>query len=304
MTPRVRYLALALLVAATGSCEDNEPAQLPPNVRHWISRVQLTAVGVGAEPVVFPEPIEAVFDPNEPPPESQGPFIAMSPVYQDAGAGTSLPYDFTTYARNHLAAFYVWVGEGTGFWRVTLPEPPGSMAYGVGMKVTITFSPTAPTGSFHLRTTGTDTLGNTGAIADQRVVMFVPDTGEQVPDVSASLAWAGGADLDVHVIDPFGHDLSVFSPSTPEGGVLRPEGDGVCAAAATNSERAWWPKGTAPAGEYRVIVTYYADCGLTAPVPFSLTLGVKGREDQVFSRQFDGPAAGSKPDTVATFTVR
>ena len=300
----LRLAALAAAWVLASSCGNgSDPAPPPQDVQHWISPVGLPAVGVGEEPIAYPDTVFGVLRTGKIPPESQGPPVAISTVYAEVGTGQSLVYDFGSYARDNLTKFYVWVGEGTGYWEVTLPESAGSIAYGVGLKVTITYSDSASAGSFHLRVAGTDTLGKTGATADQRNVMFVSDTGVQVPDVSAVLRWTGGSDLDLHVIDPFGHDLSPFIPTTPEGGVLE-DASGACVSDTTSHERAFWPKGKAPAGEYRVIVVYYADCGEPATVPFTLTLKTKGGEDQDLTGSFEGVAAGAAPDTVATFRIR
>ena len=302
-----RHAALAIAVFAAsliGACSgDDGPATPPPDVRTWISGVELMAVGVGEEPIPLADTVLAVFHAGKIPPESQGPPVSVSTVTPTVGTGEGLVYDFGTYARDNLTRFYVWVGEGTGYWEVTLDESAGSIVYGVGLKVKITFATDAPLGAFHLRAAGTDTLGKTGVTANQRIVLEQSDTGVVVPDILAVLSWTGGSDLDLHVVDPFGHDLSPFIPTTPEGGRLEADGNGACVSDTTSHETAIWPKGKAPLGEYRVIVVYYGDCGAPASVPFSVSLKAKGNAATELTGTFQGTAAGSAPDTAGTFTV-
>jgi len=81
-------------------------------------------------------------------------------------------------------------------------------------------------------------------------------------DLTVSLLWQSIADLDLHVIDPRGEEIFFENPRSLTGGLLEYEANGSCLmATAEPLESIFWKAGTAPPGEYQVIVDYYGTCG-------------------------------------------
>lgn len=81
-----------------------------------------------------------------------------------------------------------------------------------------------------------------------------PGTG----DVSFRLVWKGTADLDLHVEDPSGEQLSFIQRETRSGGIL----DIDCNAGPEQIcnhpiENVYWPEGSAPEGLYRYRVEFF-----------------------------------------------
>lgn len=85
-----------------------------------------------------------------------------------------------------------------------------------------------------------------GCVSTQR-----PGTG----DISFRLLWTGQSDLDLYVTSPLGERVDFVRRSAPSGGTLDIDCN-VKSAIETNicsepMENIFWPKGTAPEGEYR-----------------------------------------------------
>lgn len=83
---------------------------------------------------------------------------------------------------------------------------------------------------------------------------LVPGTG----DVSFRLVWSGTTDLDLHVEDPSGEQLSFIQRETRSGGIL----DIDCNAGPEQLcwhpiENVYWPEGAAPEGTYRYRVEFF-----------------------------------------------
>lgn len=74
-----------------------------------------------------------------------------------------------------------------------------------------------------------------------------PQTGE----ISFRLTWTGRADVDLYVTSPLDERVYFLRPSSESGGLLDVDcnyGDNDCPAP---MENIFWPRGGAPAGEYR-----------------------------------------------------
>ena len=88
--------------------------------------------------------------------------------------------------------------------------------------------------------------------------------------VRVTLGWDDRAvDLDLIVVDPPGEEISKLDPSSASGGALDWDWccdpfDALCGLPMSESdlptETVEWRPGTAPAGEYKVLVFYHANC--------------------------------------------
>jgi uncharacterized protein YfaP (DUF2135 family) len=94
------------------------------------------------------------------------------------------------------------------------------------------------------------------------------------------LLWSDENDLDLHVTDPNGFEIS-WVPGTrtsPEGGTLDHDANHACETpTVTPVENIFWPASSAPAGQHTVRVTLYNRCG-AAPQssPFTVHTIVNG----------------------------
>jgi len=98
--------------------------------------------------------------------------------------------------------------------------------------------------------------------------------------VQVTLQWSSAADLDLHVVDPTGTEISYQQRNASSGGSLDVDSNAGCHDAASNPvENVFWPEDGAPSGEYVVSVTYFAECppGGAGAQPFTLTVQQDGR---------------------------
>ena len=103
----------------------------------------------------------------------------------------------------------------------------------------------------------------------------MPEAG--VGDIQISLRWASSEDLDLHVIDPRGEEISFANPKSLTGGRLEAEANGSCSLATdAPAETVFWPDGAALAGQYRIAVEYYGACGAGDPQPFEVAIWLHG----------------------------
>jgi uncharacterized protein YfaP (DUF2135 family) len=144
--------------------------------------------------------------------------------------------------------------------------------------------------------------GNLGAYAAQSVRFLRVGTG----DIQISVAWSDTSDVDLHVIDPNGEEISFSHRTSASGGTLDLDGNAACARNTVqgvntfvSNENVVWATGSAPAGEYRVILDYWSPCG-NASTDYVVTVQRTGSNPQIFTGTFVGSAAPS--DTVTTFT--
>jgi hypothetical protein len=103
-------------------------------------------------------------------------------------------------------------------------------------------------------------------------------------DVQATLRWSSTADLDLHVKEPDGTEISYSSPGpTSTGGKLDVDSNVGCVPQ-SGVENVFWPDSGAPAGDYVISVNGFsvgtAPCG---GGDYELTIKVSGQEDQVIN---------------------
>jgi hypothetical protein len=136
-----------------------------------------------------------------------------------------------------------------------------------------------------------------GPIAEQTVRVIRVGSG----DVQVSVAWTGASDVDLHVFDPSGDEVYFGRPEVPSGGTLDLDSNPACNIDNKNNENIVWPLNGAPAGEYRVIVVYYDDCGVERS-DWVVTVQVKGRQPTTHTGSFVGDAAANPYVEATRFT--
>jgi hypothetical protein len=83
-------------------------------------------------------------------------------------------------------------------------------------------------------------------------------------DVQVTLRWDTSADLDLHVLDPWGETIYHGNRESESGGDLDVDANRNCGTQSYNPvENIYWPTGGAPTGIYSVSVVDYRDCAET-----------------------------------------
>jgi hypothetical protein len=98
-----------------------------------------------------------------------------------------------------------------------------------------------------------------------------------VGDLSIQLAWSSRDDVDLHVIDPNGEEIYWDHETSASGGQLDADANRGCEGTTTPLENVFWAAGTAPSGQYTVLVHLYRVCdGTPTQVPFTVRTLVDG----------------------------
>lgn len=115
-------------------------------------------------------------------------------------------------------------------------------------------------------------------------------------DVQVTLRWSGGSDLDLHVTDPNGEEISFSSTTSSSGGQLDVDciPGSTCAADGPHVENVFWPTGGAPSGDYSAFAR-----NLGETTDFTLTVLVGGEE----VTSDGGTLASGTDSTSLTFSV-
>ncbi len=101
-------------------------------------------------------------------------------------------------------------------------------------------------------------------------------------NIQITLAWNGGADLDMYVRDPNNETISYSSRRSQSGGHLDQDARGACNANQANNtiENVYWDQQDPPNGAYNVQVHYWAGsaCSTSAgPTNMTLSISVGGQ---------------------------
>lgn len=148
-----------------------------------------------------------------------------------------------------------------------------------------------------------DAEGDVGNYADVDLELIESGTG----DVKVTLSFDQATDLDLLVLEPDGTQIDFDAPMSPSGGTLDLDSNPQCVIDGTNIENIFWPTGSAPEGEYIVVVGYYEAC-VEETVNYTVTITV-GDVVTTVSGAYDAEdsfIAGEEEDSlreVARFTV-
>lgn len=114
-------------------------------------------------------------------------------------------------------------------------------------------------------------------------------------DIRISLIWNNRDDLDLHVITPRHEEIAYYKKKSSCGGWLDVDMN-VSGETDTPVENVRWSKGTAPRGQYKVVIHNFCNrCRVSVPFKLEVQIGeeVFTFEDRVMSR--------SRPNEVFTF---
>jgi len=116
-------------------------------------------------------------------------------------------------------------------------------------------------------------------------------------DFQASVAWTGASDVDLHVFDPNGEHVYYGNRNATTGGRLDIDSNAACTIDNTNVENIFWPLNAAPAGQYRVELHYYDDCGVPRS-DWVVTVLLRGQAPAITTGSFVGAAGVANPAVV------
>jgi uncharacterized protein YfaP (DUF2135 family) len=178
-----------------------------------------------------------------------------------------------------------------GHYEVQLPD-------GVALEdLVLSVARTVRAGNLRLRYEVEAVGGEVGPYAEQTLSVINVGTG----DVQVSVAWTGASDVDLHVFDPSGEEIFYGNKTAASGGTLDLDSNPACDIDNKNNENIVFPTGMAPAGEYRVVVDYYDDCG-TTKADWVVTVQRKDQEPVTFVGSFAGESTVNPPAEVTTFS--
>lgn len=187
--------------------------------------------------------------------------------------------------------FVVSVAGDNGYHTVRGTDIDGDGSYELELEVRAQ----VPAGSLRIAVAPTDGQGNVGAYRE--LTLSVVPSG--VGDVKITLTFPAFHDLDLHVLEPGGFELSYLQPSSPSGGRLDLDSGSNCIPSVASAENVFWPTGAAPVGEYRVIVHEFEQC---EPGAIDFTVRVEnGALVETFHRRFADGAQGTSIE-VTRFT--
>jgi hypothetical protein len=121
-------------------------------------------------------------------------------------------------------------------------------------------------------------------------------------DVRVSLIWDNRNDLDLHVTTPGGEVIFYGMKASKCGGVLDVDRN-IRGETTTPVENVRWPTGTAPEGQYKVVVKNFKFHESVAPTPFRVETEVDG-ELSLFEGVIspNGEVRDQSAQTICTFS--
>ena len=167
--------------------------------------------------------------------------------------------------------------QAQGYWDIVLPAPVTSTSFvlSVGPAVLMTPVPTRVA-------VGTN-AGSISQYANAPIQVLSVGTGE----VQFSISWDAQSDVDLHAVDPNGFRVYYGARLSPQGGKLDLDSNPNCNPLdGKRNENITWPFGSAPTGQYRVVVDLYNACG-TPRSRFVLTVRREGMPPEVYTGELN-----------------
>jgi hypothetical protein len=305
ITPgRVLLCAGALALAACGDDDNNGPGD--HNLADFITSVSTNydapiaarqaTLRPGRPPktarLLFPasslrDPVNATFHEGDPPSTTGA---AAAVTTENSSALEGQPYKLAVSAGTAFSTVYVWIAGVDGYYELTIPAAVSTTQLVIGL------ANNPPNRSFGITTA----VGSGGGVTATATTEIEPrDLGNA--DFAATVTWTGASDVDIHVIDPNGFEVSYVDTESPEGGLLDLDSNAGCAIDNVNTETISWPAGTAPDGNYKVVIDYFDDCGVESS-SYNVLVRRKNHDNVTVSdRSFVGNAEANAPDTVGTY---
>lgn len=237
---------------------------------------------------------DGAFEPGEPPPATGG---ATLPGILSLTGPSAVTNGGTAILHVELAAplanplFVVGLVGDTGYHTVTGTDADADGIYDIRVQV----SGDASQAQLVLNVAVTDGMGGIGAYSELALELVQSGIG----DVKITLSFDRLYDLDLHVVEPNGEEISYENDSSATGGQLDLDSGAHCMPSPANSENIFWPREGAPEGAYHVTVVNYEQCS-----PGEIAFSVRVAHDNIvdtFKGSFADATVGSVFE-VTTFT--
>jgi hypothetical protein len=276
-SPNAGRAVVALLAAATlAACTEPTPLANTNAIETYITGV--TARDGTAQ---------ATLQPGAPPAPTTGPTTDVVGISSVVNGGST---QVTLQGSDTYQRVLVGVLGAEGYYDLLLPTGSTledvvlNMATGLqGGTLRVRYAVEGPSGL--------------GPWSEQNVRVIRVGTG----DVQISVAWTGASDVDLHVFDPTGEHIYYGDRQSASGGQLDLDSNPACNLDNKNNENIVWPTGAAPAGEYRVEVAYFDDCGVEKS-DWVVTVLMKGQAPRTFSGRFSGVNTSNPSVPLGPFT--
>lgn len=304
-----RYLGVAALAALAASCE-GEPTGFSGRVSvgRFFSSVYVVmpsadapgSVSVPAAPAVKtggwaadlgagePTLVNGVLRPGIYPAAAGGPGATLA---LESSIVTGMPAKLRVAGDAPFTRVALTVPGAEDYWEVVLPAPTFEV------QLVPTGASSIPNTSFTLEVAVGTAAGY--GLGDQRAVQAVDLANS---DVAVILRWNAFSDVDLHVTDAKGTKVYFANPRSSDGGQLDLDSNPACRIDGVNQEVITWPLGRAPAGEYKIEVDYWSDCGVPR-TDYGVTLMARGRTLQVINGHFEGPTSPAARHEIARLSV-
>jgi hypothetical protein len=128
----------------------------------------------------------------------------------------------------------------------------------------------------------------------ERLARYQAKTG----DIQISLMWSNYNDIDLHVVCPSGEHIYFGRRKSRCGGELDVDMNVRPRESRHPVENVYWPAGSAPPGEYVVVVDHYRNHRQTDPTAFDVRIEVDGQSKYFHNRI----TFGNKPIVIHRFT--
>lgn len=177
--------------------------------------------------------------------------------------------------------FVVGLVGDTGYHTVVGADPDGDGIYDISVQV----NGDAMQPSLVMTVALIDAQGNVGPYHQLEIELVRSGTG----DVKITLSFDRLHDLDLHVVEPNGEEISYTNDASATGGQLDLDAGSHCMASAANAENVFWPPDGAPAGEYIVSVQNFEQCS-PGPIDFTVRVAYDNRVNTYRGTFADGTA--------------
>jgi len=177
--------------------------------------------------------------------------------------------------------FVVGLVGDTGFHTVVGADPDGDGIYDISVQV----NGEATQPSLVLTVALIDEAGNVGPYQQVEIELVRSGTG----DVKVTLSFDRLHDLDLHVVEPDGEEISYTNDASATGGQLDLDSGSLCMPSSANAENIFWPPEGAPAGEYIVSVQNFQQC-TPGNIDFTVRVAYDNRVDTYRGTFLDGTA--------------
>lgn len=177
--------------------------------------------------------------------------------------------------------FVVGLRGDTGYHTVVGADPNADNVYEISVQVAGEATQTSLVLSVALM----DEAGNVGPYQELEVELVRSGTG----DVKITLSIDRLHDLDLHVIEPNGEEISYMNDASATGGKLDLDSGSRCEPSTANAENVFWPPSGAPAGEYVVSVHNFEQCSEGA-IEYTVRVAYDNRETTYKGSFADGTA--------------